>query len=505
VRELVTRLALGASRWRVTRELILEGVLLAVAGGLAGVAAGRWILHTLLADGVATLPNSTAIRIDATVIAGTLAISLLVGIVVGLVPAASLARANLSRVLSDGSRYGTGGRSARVFRRGLIVTQIAASVVLLAGAALLLTSFRNLLSVDAGFTPERVVTATIFPPPSRYEDARAVAVLSSRVLDALRSIPGVRAAGLTSNIALSGRTSPATVSAADRRQQPGEAPVLPSVVIVSPGYFEAMGTPLLRGRYFAESDRERSQPVAIVDERLAARLWPDGDAIGKGLYRGESPLYTVVGVVRTVRFDGLAGRTDSLGAAYFPHTQAPFAARLRWIAVKTAGDAAAAVPALRTAVASVDPDLPLSDIQTMDQRTSQSVAAEKLAMALASAFGVVALLLSIVGVYGVLSYVVARRTREIGIRIALGSSARGVFRLVFSEGLALVAAGLTFGLIGALLLGRALEGQVFGITPTDPFVLGTAIAATGFLALVTCVSPAVRATRVDPLIVLNEQ
>jgi predicted permease len=463
------------------------------------------MLQTLVATGLTNLPNSAAIRVDWTVVTATMAVSVLVGALIGLLSTATLIRSSLGSLLVDGSRQQTVGRSARLFRRGLIVTQVGASVVLLAGAALLLTSFQNLLSVDAGFDPERVVTATIFPPPSRYEDQRAVAALSDRVLEAFRRLPGVTSAGLTSNIALSGRTSPATVSPARRQCEAEAVLVLPSIVSVSPGYFEAMGTRLVRGRYFAASDRDETERVAIVDERLAARFWPDADPIGQALYRGDSPKYTVVGVVRDVRFEGLAPRAHSAGAAYFPHTQAPFAGRLRWIAVKTAADPAAIVPALRSALAAIDPDLPLSDIQTMRERRSQSVVSEKLAMGLASTFGAVALLLSVVGIYGVLAYVVAKRTREIGIRIALGSSARSVFRLVFSEGLALVAAGLTLGLVGALLLGRALEGQVFGVRPTDARVLASVIALTGIVALLACVSPARRATRVNPLIVLNEQ
>ena len=503
-RELATRLALGASRFRVTRQLIVEGVLLSGIGGLAGVGVSAWILRTLVASGMANMPSAAAIKMDWTVVGFTVAVSALVGVLIGLVPATSVDRLNLNQVLAEGSRLGTGGRATRLFRRGLVVTQVALSVVLLIGAGLLLASFRNLLAVDAGFDAERVVTATVFPPPSRYKDQRAVVALSNRVLESVRNIPGVVGAGITSNIALSGRPSPATVSAADADPRPGEALVLPSVVSVTPGYFETMATPLIRGRFFAESDQEHSLRVAIVDERLAARLWPNEDPVGKGLRRGDSERYTVVGVVRDVRFEGLAARTESIGTAYFPHTQAPALGRLRWIAIKAAAQPAAVMRALRSALMAIDRDLPLSDIQTMTERTSRSVGPQKLAMRLASMFGIAALFLSVLGIYGVLAYVVAQRTREIGIRIALGSTARGIFQLVFKEGLTLVAGGLMLGLLGALALGRALEGQVFGVRPTDPLVLGTVAFATGIIALLACVSPARRATRVDPLNVLSE-
>jgi predicted permease len=504
-RELATRLALGAGRFRVARQLILEGVLLAGVGGIASIGLGGWILRALMSSGMANLPNAASVHIDGAVVGFTLAVSLVVGVLIGLVPAATLRNLNLNQVLAEGSRLGTSGRAKRVVRRGLVVTQVALSVVLLIGAGLLLTSFRNLLAVDAGFNAERVITATIFPPPSRYEDQRAVAGLSNRLLESVRNIPGVEAAGITSNIALSGRSTPATVFAADATPQPGAALVLPAVVSVTPGYFEAMATPLVRGRYFAESDQEHTVRVAIVDERLASRLWPNEDPIGKGVIRGDSERYTVVGVVRDVRFESLAGKADSIGAAYFPHTQAPPLGRLRWVAIKAASEPATVMRALRSALMAIDPDLPLSDIQTMAQRKSQSIVAEKLAMGLASMFGLVALFLSALGVYGVLAYLVAQRTREIGIRIALGSTQGGIFHLVFKEGFTLIAGGLTLGLVGALALGRTLEGHVFGVTPTDPRVLASMALATAVIALLACVSPARRATQIDPLEALSEQ
>jgi putative ABC transport system permease protein len=210
-------------------------------------------------------------------------------------------------------------------------------------------------------------------------------------------------------------------------------------------------------------------------------------------------------VVRDVQYESLAARAAPIGTAYFPHTQAPALGRLRWIAIKTAADSTAVMRAVRSAVGAIDPDLPLSDIQTMTQRTARSLVPQKLAMGLAAMFGIVALLLSVLGIYGVLAYVVAQRTREIGIRMALGSTVRGIFQLVFREGLTLVAGGLMLGLLGAIATRRVLEGQVFGVTPTDPFVLGMVLLSTGLIALLACVSPAYRATRVDPLRVLGEQ
>jgi putative ABC transport system permease protein len=329
--------------------------------------------------------------------------------------------------------------------------------------------------------------------------------LSNQLLDSIRAMPGVQTAGITSNIALSGGTSPSTVAPDTTSANANDPPVLPSVVSVTPGYFEAMSTRLVRGRNFADADRDDSPPVAIVDERLAARFWPGQDPIGKGIYRGQSKRFEIVGVVRDVKFDMLAGRKESAGAAYFPHTQSPIAGRLRWIAIKAATDPTAMIRSVRTALSAIDPQLPLSDVQTMSERTAQSIAAQRLAMSVATMFGVIALLLSIVGIYGVLAYIVAQKTREIGIRLALGSTARNIFQLFFREGLALIAIGLAIGLAGALAVGRALNDQVFGVAPSDPIVLGSVAVATGAIALLACISPARRAARVDPLTVLNDQ
>jgi predicted permease len=504
-RELATRMALGAGRLRLTRQLVVEGVLLAGVGGAAGLGAGAVLLRVLAADVLPNLPNSTSIGIDAAVVVGAVALTLATGVLIGLVSAASLGRRYFQHVLADGSRSATAGRSARLFRRGLIVTQVAVSLVLLIGAGLLLTSFRNLLLTDVGFDGDRVVTATIFPPPSRYKDQQAAAALCERLLESIRAIPGVAGVGVTSNIALSGHTSPSMVTAADRTPTATDGPIIPSVVIISDGYFEAMGMRLVRGRFFSSSDTARSQPVAIVDERLASRLWPNEDAIGKNILRGDTVRYSIVGVVRNVTFESPAKRADSIGTAYFQHTQAPPMGRLRWIAVKTVVDPVTFVPTLRSAVAAIDRDLPLSDVQTMDQRELRTVASQRLAMTLATMFGVVALLLSVVGIYGVLAFVVARRTREMGVRLALGSSPLGIFRLVFGEGFVLVGSGLTLGLLGIVALRRVLEGQMFGVTATDPAILAAASMATGAVALLACVWPAQRAARVDPLVVLREQ
>ena len=503
-REFATRFALGADRVQVGRQLIFEGMMPAALGGLGAIGIGVGLLDVLAFTGLNDVPNASGIRIDAAVARLIAAASAFVGLVIGLVPLATTGAASTRGALVDADRTRTGGRTTRLFRRGLVVSQIALSVMLLIAATLLFTSFRYLLTADAGFSAARVTTATIFPPPSRYPDAASVVSLSNRLLDRVRGIPGVEAAGITSNIALSGFASPSTVSATPGPAE-REATAVPSVVAVTPDYFRAMGTPLIRGRFFADDDRAGTLPVAIADDHLGDRLWPGEDPIGKTIYRGESGPFTIVGVVREVRFEGLAVRSDPIGTAYFPHGQAPPLGRLRWIAIRTAGDSPGLMRTVRSALGDIDPDLPLSDVQTMTQRVSRSLVSQSLAMTLATMFALVALALSLLGIYGVLANVVARRTREFGIRIALGSSTRGVFRLVLGEGVALIGVGLTLGLAGALALGRVLESHVFGVQPTDPYILAGVGLATACVAVLACLAPALRATRVDPVEVLSAQ
>ncbi|HEY0872763.1 MAG TPA: ABC transporter permease [Vicinamibacterales bacterium] len=502
-RELATRLALGAGRGAIARQLVIEACVPAAIGAAGGIVIAALLLDALGAQGLAQLPRADRVGMNAAVIGYIAAVAACVGLLIGLVPASSAGTA-IQGGLLDGSRTATGGRNSRLFRRTIVVTQVALSVVLLIAATLLFTSFRNLLGIDAGFTAARVTTATIFPPPSRYPDAASVAALSNRLLERIRTIPGIEVAGMTTNIALSGNESPSTVSTVET-PPPGEPAIIPSVVGITPGYFEAMATPLVRGRYFTDADRAGTQRVAIVDERLAARLWPGGDPLGGRIYRGDTGPFTVVGVVRTVRYEGLASVKDPIGTAYFPHTQAPPLGRLRWIVVKAAADPSAVMGAIRSAALEIDRDLPLSDVQTMSERKAGSLVRQNLAMNVAALFAGVALLLSMLGIYGVLANVVAARTREFGIRMALGSSVGGVFRLVIGEGLMLIGIGVGLGVAGALVIARALQSQLFGVQPTDPVIFGAVAAVTGAIALAACVAPARRATRVDPVAVLSAQ
>jgi putative ABC transport system permease protein len=513
-REIATRLAIGASQLRVVRLLTLESLLLAAVGGLTSLGIGTVIVYAVQAQGLDAVPNGDSIGMGWTVIAFTLGCALVVGALIGLGSAAGLHTPNLSRTLSDASKGGTRGKRVRTLRRGLVVAQIAISVVLLVGAGLLLASFRNLLRTDPGFDGGSVVTAALSLPAQKYADDAAVRAFSDRLLAAIRAIPGVDTAGFTSNIPMGTGGGWGPIIADDYDAAPGESVVSPWRILITPGYLETLGTPLLRGRGFDERDRADTEHVMLVDEQLAKRFWGDGDPVGTRMYRPTYPedlnkvdadteFYTVVGVVRDVQLRDLAGKgARAFGSFYLPQAQWP--ERSQFIAIKTRMTPDVVIDTVRAELAALDPLLPLFDVHTMTERTALSLASRKLALGLAATFGVIALLLAALGIYGVLAYLVAQRRREIGIRIALGSSPRAVFQLVLGEGLWLTGAGLLLGLGGALAVARGLEDQVFGIAPTDPFVLGTVALVTGAIALLACLSPARRATRVDPIVALSD-
>jgi predicted permease len=513
-RELATRMALGAGRAQVARQLLVESVLVAGAGGLAGLAFGSAILSALRTIGLERMPRMNDIHMDGTVVGFTMAVSVLIGALIGLAPVAHLFSVNLSALLHEEGRTGTGGRKARATRRGLVVAQVAFAFVLLVGAGLLLASFRRLLAVDPGFKPEGVMTAAVGLPRARYAGDPELRTFTTRALDAIRGVPGVAAAGATTLIPLGGDHSDSVILAEGYVMKPGESLVSPLQVIVTPGYFEAMGTPLKSGRYFDQRDNETAPGAVIVDERLARKFWPGADPIGRRMYKPSNPKdllkidkntrwLTVVGVTRLVRLEDLAEKETTVGAYYFPYAQT--AQRTFVFAIKTAGNPAGVMPSVRAELARIDHDLPLYDVRSMTERADLSLNSRRVAMLLALSFGAVALFLSAVGIYGVLAYLVAQRTREIGIRIALGSTAGGVFRLVLREGAALGGSGLALGLAGAFALRRALENQIYGVGPTDPVVLCAVMAALATIALAASILPARRATRVDPVVALNQQ
>jgi predicted permease len=509
-KEIATKLALGGSRLQVARSLLVESVILAVAGGAAGLVFGAAVLRSLGAIGLDEIPRAAEIHFSWVVILFALATSVVAGILIGLVPVAHLYRIKLSTVLREETRTGTGGTRSRAMRRGLVVAQVGLACVLLIGAGLLLASFRKLLAVDPGFKSEGVITISTALPQVKYPRDKWGPFMN-RAVEALRTLPGVRSAGATTSIPFGGGVNKDVILAEGYRMSPGESVIAPMQVMVSAGYFETMATPLKRGRYFNERDTPDTLQVAIVDERLARKFWPGQDPIGKRMYQpGDDDLtkitdktkfWTVVGVVADVQLVDLTGEEQPVGTYYFSLDQSP-APRFT-LAIKTTMDPAALTKTLRAEMAKIDSDIPLFDMRTLDERTQLSLRQRRAAMILGLAFASVALFLSAIGIYGVLTYLVTQRTREIGIRIALGSSSSSVFNLVIREGMFLVTIGLVLGLAVAVGLRTYFQSQIFGVRALEPSVISLVIASLVMIALVACVLPAQRATRVDPATVLN--
>jgi predicted permease len=513
LRELATRVALGAGRARMARQLVTESVLLTLVSAAVGLLVGYGVLQVLGTLSIHDLPRGSEIRLDAVVVAWTVAAAAVIGFVLGLIPVAAVLPANLTTVLREEGRSGTSGRGARALRRSLVVAQVAVAFVLLIGAGLLFASFRRVLSIDPGFNPEGVLTANITLPRARYADEKALRTATADVVRRIDVLPGVQSAGAGDMAPLDGDHSDSVIFAEGYQMKPGESVISPNQHRVTPGYFETLGVKLVKGRFFNDRDSASAPRVVIVDEKLARRFWPDRDPIGRRMYlptdlnnllaiTDRTVFLTVVGVVHDVRLDSVVERRGEVGSYFFPIDQSP--SRGVVFVLKTSGDPRALSNGVRSAINAVDRELPVFSMQTMDDLMEKSLMSRRSPVLLSLSFGAVALFLSALGIYGVLAYLVTQRTKEIGIRIALGSSAAAVFELVLREGLLLIAAGFVVGAAGTLALRRTLESQLFGISATDPIVIALVVAVLALVAFVACAVPARRATRIDPIVALTE-
>jgi predicted permease len=513
LKELATRLALGAGPWRVLRQLVLESLLLTTVSAASGLFLGYATLRLLGTINIQDLPRGNEIRVDGATVAYALGLASLIGCALGIIPVVSLRRSDLTIVLREEGRTGTSGTGARNLRRALVVAQVGFAYVLLIGAGLLFASFRKVLAVDPGFRGDGVMTASVNLPAVRYKDDPAVIAFADEALRRVRALPGVVSAGATDTIPFGGNHSDSVILAEGYQMQPGESVISPSQVVASPGYFETIGARLVSGRFFEERDGAKAPPVVIVDEKLARRFWPGTDPVGRRMYKptdinnllavnDKTVFLTVVGVVHDVKLESLTEGRQAVGTYYFPLAQN--ASNGLTFALRTEGDPANLSTALRGALSSLDRELPVYDLATLDALTQRSLLSRRAPVLLSLSFGAVALFLSAIGIYGVLAYLVSQRTREIAIRLALGSSAGGVFKLILREGVLLSVAGFVLGMAGAVVLRRAFESQLFGISATDPIVLAVVTAGLGLVAMAACALPARRATRIDPILALSE-
>lgn len=513
-KEIAVRAALGANPRRLVRQLLTESVVLALTGGVVGVLLASWLVSVLLAAAPPTLPRLDSIELDGWSLGFAAVLSLATGLLFGLAPALHAAAPNLFLTLTEGGRGGTAGHGRQRFRRGLVVAQIALALVLLVGAGLLIQSFVRLRAVDPGFVPEHLLTARLELSPVRYAGNDQIRAYYQELIRRLEAVPGVRAAGTVKALPMTelelGDWSFLQEGRFSLPPRPSEW-TLAYWQAVSSGYLETMRIPLLQGRGIEDRDRIGAPGVALVNRTLARQVWPDGNVVGQRILLGggatDSVWRTIVGVVGDIRHRGLDAAPQP--EIYLPHTQFPagtgIALRTLRVVLRSDLDPAQLTAALRATVAGLDPDIPLTDVRTMEDAMGRWAAERRLTMSLVAAFALAAIVLGGVGIYGVTAHMVAQRTREIGIRIAMGAVPVKILGLVLRQGAWLAAVGIGAGLLAALATTRLLSGLLFGVTPSDPVTFALTAAFLALVATLAALLPAVRATRVDPIEALRAE
>jgi predicted permease len=505
-KEMALRLALGANRLRVVRQLLTESLILSLMGGVAGLLLAYWGVGALLALAPESLPRTGEVGIDGMVLIFTLVVSLLAGTVFGLGAGLRFSHTDLHASLKEGGRS-TASSSGRRTRHLLVISQLALAVMLLAGAGLMIKSFIRLLNVDPGFNPQNVLTARINLPRSKYPQHQQINAFYKQLLERVGTASGVEAAGTVTALPLSGLNSNASFEIEGRPRASDEVAQNADYRMVSSDYFRVMGIPLLVGRYFEASDQEGAPGVVIINEAMQHAFWPDEEPLGKRINLGVpgSPWLTIIGIIKDVKHKAL--NVASKPELYFLHSQNAYKALGVYpsltLAVRGTADPLALTGVVKSAVQGIDPDVPVAKVETMEKVLSTSVAQPRFTMLLLAIFALVALALAAVGIYGVMAYSVGQRKHEIGIRLALGAQTSEVLRMVMRQGMLLVVIGIGFGLAGALTLTRLLKDLLFGVQVTDPL---TFVAITFLLisvALLACWIPARRATKVDPIIALR--
>lgn len=499
-REMAIRSALGASRWRVVRQLLTESVLLALVGGAVGLLLALWGMDSLLALAPEDLPRIKDVALDARVLGFTLLVTLMTGVIFGLVPALQASRPNLNETLKEGGRGTTGGHH-RV-RNSLVVIEVALALVVLVCSGLLIRSFMRLQQVNPGFNADNALAVSISLPGRKYPNSDNHLAFFSQLVERTSELPGVVAVGATQSLPIQGDYLLGFSIQGRPPAPPGEDKST-NYYAVTPGYFKAMGIPLLRGRLFTEQDNNTAPRVAIINETMARQYFPDEDPIGKGISVTQGPerFREIVGIVGDVKQYGLA--QPSPLQTYDPYLQMPFSGVT--LVVRGENNPAALTGAIRGEVLALDKEQPISRVRTLDQILSASIQQQQFLMLLLGVFAAVGLILAAVGLYGVMSYAVTQRTHEIGIRMALGANAGNVLRLVVGHGMMLALIGVAVGLAGSFAATRVMSRLLFSISATDPVTFaGISVLLTG-VALGACLVPARRAIKVDPMVALRHE
>jgi predicted permease len=509
-KEMAIRTALGASRWRIVRQLLTESLLLSLIGGGLGLLVAMWGTDALIAAIPDTIPRAEDVGIDARVMLFTFLISALTGCIFGLIPALQVSKPDLNETLKEG------GRTAATMRQGvrgvLVVTEVVFALVLLIGAGLLIRSLFAVRNVAPGVNPQNVITMQIPLSPNIYDNATKVRDFYNRLLERLHATPGVQAAALTADMPFIGDDSEAPFWTGNGPRPAPEAIQWALMNPVSAGYVKAMGIPLLRGRFITEQDTRETPHVAVIDEYMARDLFSGEDPIGKRMtIPGNDKMpdipFEIVGVVGHVKHFGLDAQKEILFQFYMPYVQIPddFLAGLLGMALvaRTAGDPAAMAGPVKEAILTLDKDQPVTAVRTMDQVLVDSLSQRRFTMLLLGLFAGLALILASVGIYGVMSYTVAQRTHEIGVRMALGAQPGDVLKMVVRQGMALVGLGVAIGLGVAFALTRLMTSFLFGVSATDPLTFVAISLVLAGVALAACFVPARRATKVDPMVALR--